>query len=438
MDSVWAKEALRIGGALLLAALIGAMLGYATATALAAALAYLGWHVYHLNQLHWWLREGKKFRPPLARGVWGQVFNEIYRLQLRNRKRKRKLARYLRRFQDATAAWPDAAVVLDEVGAIEWANPRARELLGLRIPQDVGRRVTYFVRHPGFSLFLTAGGAEPLQLPSPVDPDVHLAVYILPYGKKQQRLLIAHDVTRLRRLELVRRDFVANVSHELRTPLTVLNGYLETLGDVAEECPVGWGESLHAMQQQAARMQRIVEDLLLLARLEAESEEPREEHVSVPDLLESVTDEARRLSGAQGHHISLEAEAVTVTGDAGELRSAFSNLVVNAVQYTPPGGDIRIRWYRDERGVHLEVTDTGPGIEVQHIPRLTERFYRVDVGRSRESGGTGLGLAIVKHVLQRHDAELHIQSAPGKGSTFRCDFPAWRAETVLADPASLS
>jgi two-component system phosphate regulon sensor histidine kinase PhoR len=439
MNRVWAKEALRIGGILALAALAGASIGHPTAAALAAALGYLGWHLFHLNRLHRWLSEDKKFQPPEARGAWGQVFNDIYRLQASNRKRKRKLARYLRRFQEATSAWPDGAVVLDEQGTIEWANPRARALLGLRIPQDIGRRVTYFVRHPGFSMFLsTGGGAEPLQLPSPVDPELHLAVYILPYGKKQQRLLIARDVTHVRRLEQVRRDFVANVSHELRTPLTVLNGYLETLNEAIDEFPPGWADSLGAMHKQAARMRRIVEDLLLLARLEAEGEGPSAETVPVPDLLAAIVEEARRFSGDLGHRITLESQPLALIGSPGEIRSAFSNLVNNAVQYTPPNGEIRIRWSADDDGAHLEVTDTGPGIEAHHIPRLTERFYRVDVGRSRESGGTGLGLAIVKHVLQRHDAQLQIESIPGHGSTFRCDFPNWRVASLVPDAEAVS
>jgi two-component system phosphate regulon sensor histidine kinase PhoR len=439
LKAIWAKEALGIVAVVALAALGGALAGQPLAAGLVAALAYFGWHLLQLQRLHGWLREGKKLHPPEGRGVWGEVFDEIYRLQLTNRKRKRKLARYLRRFQDATAAWPDGAVVLDEHGTIEWANPRARALLGLRIPQDVGRRVTYFVRHPRFSVFLSAGGgAEPLQLPSPVDPDVQLAVYILPYGKRQQRLLIARDVTRVRRLEQVRRDFVANVSHELRTPLTVLNGYLETLNEAIDEFPPSWADSLGAMQKQAARMGRIVEDLLLLARLEAEGEGPSAETVSVPEVLGAVVEEARRFSGDLGHDITLEAEPLGLRGSAGELRSAFSNLVNNAVQYTPANGHIGIRWYADEDGAHLEVSDSGPGIEAHHIPRLTERFYRVDVGRSRDSGGTGLGLAIVKHVLQRHDAELRIDSAPGRGSTFRCDFPSERVAGLIAHPEAVS
>jgi len=267
-----------------------------------------------------------------------------------------------------------------------------------------------------------------VEIPSPVDDKVHLSVQVIIYGDNQ-RLLIARDVTRLRRLEAMRRDFVANVSHELRTPVTVLVGYLETLEEDAE-CARRWARPLALMREQATRMRRIVDDLLMLSRLETEDagHHPRaRQPVDVPALLGRIVEEARALSGPRGHRIGLEAErGLGLAGSEGELASAFTNLLANAVQYTPEGGEIRVRWWSDAAGAHLAVSDTGIGIAPEHIPRLTERFYRVDVARSRATGGTGLGLAIVKHVLQRHDARLHIESEPGRGSTFRCDFPPER------------
>lgn len=435
----WLSETLRLSTVAGGAFVVGMPFGIPVLLALASTLGYFAWHISNLNRLQHWLKEGKRFEPPNARGMWGEVFNDIYRLQLRNRKRKRKLARYLKRFQEATAVWPDAVVILDGSDSIEWANTKARDLLGVRLPQDAGRPVGHLLRDPKISRFLTSGDSvEILQVPSPVRLGMTLALHVLPYGKKQQRLLVARDVTRLVRLEQVRRDFVANVSHELRTPLTVFNGYLETLSDAVDECPQGWAESLQAMQQQAKRMQHLVQDLLLLAHIEAEGREPLQRRVAVRDILESVRDEAQHLSGERAHRITLEADDTDLMGNARELRSAFSNLVVNAVQYTPAGGDIQIRWKRDAEGAHLEVQDTGVGIEAMHLPRLTERFYRVDVGRSRDRGGTGLGLAIVKHVLQRHDATLHVESTLGQGSLFRCSFPGERVALPLATDAAVS
>ncbi len=254
---------------------------------------------------------------------------------------------------------------------------------------------------------------------------------MVPYGK-DQRLLIARDVTRMQRLERIRRDFVTNVSHELRTPLTVIRGYLESLqNDPA--CRDACGRALATMGQQAQRMQHIVEDLLLLSRLETAHPQDDPHPVAVPGLLRALLEDARLLARDKGHHITLECdEALHLRGNEKELYSAFSNLVFNAVKYTPEGGHIQLRWHQDGEGVKFQVQDDGIGIPPQAIPRLTERFYRVDVGRSRESGGTGLGLAIVKHVLKRHDARLAVKSEVGKGSTFTCIFPTERAVATRA------
>jgi two-component system phosphate regulon sensor histidine kinase PhoR len=388
---------------------------------LLAALIYLGLHLYQIYRLEKWLQIGSELEPPHAYGIWGELYHHLYRRERRNQERERRLRALLNRFQDSAAALPDAIVALNSKGEIEWLNKAAAKLLGLRAPHDIGQSITNLVRQPAFTALAQNRVSEtPLQIPSPVDGSVYLLVRIVPYGK-DERLLIARDVTQLQKLEQIRRDFVANVSHELRTPLTVVSGYLETLADIKDP---EWVDSVNAMRQQTARMQHIVEDLLLLARLESDKESTRDKQpVAVPDLLEDVLREARELSRGQ-HVIESNLDPnLLLDGRRSELYSAFSNLVFNAVQYTPAGGTITIAWYADDSGAHFDVADTGPGIATHHVDRLTERFYRVDSARSRELGGTGLGLAITKHVLTRHGAALRINSELGKGSRFACDFP---------------
>ena len=266
-------------------------------------------------------------------------------------------------------------------------------------------------------------------MPSPVDDNINLEMRIVPYGKGK-RLLQARDISRLQQLETVRRDFVANVSHEMRTPLTVIHGYLEAMGEYKGGELAAWQQVINQMQQQTNRMQRTVEDLLLLSRLENNEQTTGQETVDVVRLLQDIVSESRDLS-RDAHRIELQAtRSLRLYGNPNELDSAFSNLVFNAVRYTPAGGSIDLRWWHSEEdGPCFSVSDTGIGIAAQHIPRLTERFYRVDVGRSRRSGGTGLGLAIVKHVLVRHGGHLKIESEPGRGSTFTCCFPPWRVRS---------
>ena len=430
MHNPWFEEWLRGGLILGGAWLAGWLFGYPWPFLFFGLAGYFAWHMRNLARLVSWLGEGRRFQPPESSGIWDEVFQRIYRLQQRNRQRKRKLAKILKRFQQATAALPDATAVLTEQGDIEWWNDEGSRLLGLNYPRDVGARVTNLLRHPAFVQYVKEGDfSRPVQLPSPVDERITLSVRIVPYGKKR-RLLVARDISRLTRLEQIRRDFVANVSHELRTPLTVIAGYLETMEEEAQgrDGEDGrWGSALGVMRQQTERMQRIVEDLLMLSRLETDSVGAGEEPVAVPALLAAICDDARRLSGGDGHEIHLEVdETLWLRGAETELRSLFSNLVFNAVRYTPPGGRIDVRWCQDGDQARFSVQDTGIGIAPHHIPRLTERFYRVDVGRSRMKGGTGLGLAIVKHVLLRHQGELEISSIVGEGSRFSALFPQER------------
>lgn len=338
-----------------------------------------------------------------------------------DRQRARQLLAQLRDLRDAAASLSDALVLLDAEGRVRWCNASAQRLLGLVWPRDRGRVLADGFDDHELGAWLREGGTEPEDIAAPADPAVRLSVELIPYGERR-RMLLARDISRVSRLEQVRRDFVANVSHELRTPLTVIHGYLELLDpeDAPALAPV-----LQEMRTQSQRMRQIVEDLLELSRLEMQQHLP-EERVAMAPLLASLQREAEALSQGR-HHVTLEDDAHgDVKGSPKDLHSAFSNLVSNAVRYTPEGGSITIRWQRVGGGVEYSVADTGYGIPAEHLARLTERFYRVSSSRSRATGGTGLGLSIVKHVLNLHDARLRIESEPGTGSTFTCVFDAAR------------
>jgi len=407
---------------------------------LAGVVCYLGWHLFSLWRLTRWLGKGRTTAPPETFGLWRLLHQEIYKLQRQRRQRKLRLSSIIARFREAASAMPDAIVVLRANDEIDWINPAATGLLGLRYPQDGGQPISNLVRSPSLAAFLARGRFDdPFELRSPVNEWLLLSVRVVPYGYGQ-RLLIARDLTRLYRLEEMRQEFVANVSHELRSPLTVLRGYLETLsGD--ETCPPDWRLPVEHMNEQTARMCNILEDLLELSRLDSNPGAAVRTPIALPDLLETIRSDALGLN-LSGHRIVLEVDPdAGLLGDFNDLHSAFSNLVYNAVNYSPDQGLITVRWTPRGTGAVLEVQDQGVGIEPHHIPRLTERFYRVDKARSREHGGTGLGLAIVKHVLLQHDGRLKITSEPGRGSRFICVFPAARTykittgqETSIAKP----
>ncbi|MEK7991464.1 MAG: phosphate regulon sensor histidine kinase PhoR [Thiotrichaceae bacterium] len=387
-------------------------------------LCYSLWHLYNLYYLDQWFKNQRKSELPNSHGIWGEIFYNFYRLQQRNRKRKRKIATLLKRFRRSTTAMPDAVVVLGPNHEIEWVNKAARQLLGLKSARDKGQCITNLIRQPLFVQYLSnINKEESIKLNAPTHEDIMLRINIVPYAKNRY-LLLARDITHIHRLEQVRQDFVANVSHELRTPLTVIGGFLETMQDDDSFDNNIWQRPLLLMSQQATRMQSIVDDLLLLSRVESEpSMNPLEEPIDIADLLRGICEEARALS-ANRHQIDLDIESPAfIYGHSEELRSVFSNLVFNAINYTPEGGRISIQWFEGDDYLHFVVHDTGEGIAPEHLPRLTERFYRVDIGRSRSQGGTGLGLAIVKHVLHRHAAKLRIESVVDEGSHFWCDFP---------------
>jgi two-component system, OmpR family, phosphate regulon sensor histidine kinase PhoR len=384
-------------------------------------------HLGNLSALYRWLRDPGIGNVPLGSGAWEQIFSFVLRMLKRQKASESRLTEALSRFQLAAAALPEAVVLLDETDRIEWFNPKAEDYLGLNRKRDRGQQITYILRQPQFAEHLAAGDiSEPLTVRISTDQSERvISLQLVPYGDRE-KLILGRDVTRWERLETTRRDFIANVSHELRTPLTVVRGFLETLEDMAKPDPEMTRRSLQLMAQQTNRMTRLVEDLLTLSRLEGAQNPLREEDVNVPELLRSMQQDALALSAGR-HRVRLRLDAAGwLRGNTEELRSAFGNLVSNAVRYTAEGGEIDLRWQEKSGALMFSVQDNGIGIEPQHIDRLTERFYRVDKSRSRETGGTGLGLAIVKHVLMRHQARLEIESEPGKGSTFAVIFPESR------------
>ena len=424
-----------------LSLMLWATLGAVTALSFAGA-ALLGYTFLQLNnlaQLYRWLQNPKSTPLPSAAGAWDDVFYGLQRLMRREKSSQVELSAALDRFQHAAMALPDGIVMLKETDQIEWCNPMAGQHFGLDVEHDRGQFMKYLIRQTQFTAYLDGQNySEPLVMRSPVNRNLTLSIQLIPFGNAQ-KLLMSRDVTQLERVDAVRRDFVANVSHELRTPLTVVGGFLETFADLEMIDTKLAKPYIHIMLDHTQRMQRLIEDLLTLSRLESAENVPREERVNVLRLMQGLEGDARSLSAGR-HEITLAMNCEDwLLGSEDELRSAFGNLVSNAVRYTPPGGKITLRW--DKKGTEgwFCVEDSGEGIEPQHIPRLTERFYRVDQSRSRETGGTGLGLAIVKHVLTRHQARLNIQSEIGKGSCFSAVFPASRLikpESMQERPAA--
>jgi len=384
-------------------------------TLVAALFGYSLWSLVSLYQVQAWLRSRRRRPPPEDRGVWSDISAYVYQQLRAERSRKRRLIALLRAFREAAAALPDGVVVLTRGRSIVWFNEAASSLLGLSPRRDRHAHIDAFLPEPARAWIAAPAPQEPLrEVPSPADAKVRLSFRLIPYAREHM-LLVVRDVTPLARLEQVRRDFVANVSHELRTPLTVLHGYLEMLD--AESAPQ-LAPVMEDLRGQSRRMTQIVEDLLTLSRLDAQ-QKPPSERVPMRALLSTLRREAEALSQGR-HQIALLRESeLDLLGAADYLHSAFSNLISNAVRYTPAGGRIEISWRAGEDGgARFAVADTGVGIPPEHLPRISERFYRVSTSRSRETGGTGLGLSIVKHVLQLHDARLEIQSEVGVGSTF--------------------
>lgn len=429
MSNAWSVERWRIALTLLAIPILGfSFSNWVVAVALPLS-GYIAWNLYQFYKLEKWLRTGAfKGKAPDANGVWALIVQQIYRQQRKEKQRKKRLSELLKRFNATVAALPDATVILNGNEEIEWANKAAEELLGIQCNRDVGVRIANLIRDPDFDAALKKFHKEfNLELGSPINPDKTLALRMVRYGK-DKKLLTARDISQRVELQRTRKAFVANASHELKTPLTVISGYLEIMQS-DPELPAGLIDAVDSATEQAQRMQRIIEDLLLLSRLEGTPLSRNSgERLSIAGILGQIINDLQQTVSGRSHHFRFDAdETLFLRANEAEIQSVSMNLISNAVKYTPAGSTIDIRWYRNSAGhACLDVEDDGPGIPAEHLPHLTERFYRVDAGRSREIGGTGLGLSIVKHVVHRHGGFLHIDSESGTGSTFRACFPAYR------------
>lgn len=424
--SSWVQEAWRFALLIFAAWVVGSLVQQVTLFLLLALLAYIARNLFSLQRLANWLGNHETEEIPIHFGLWGDIYSRIARVSAHQAQREKRLTTLLNEYSASTSALPDAAVALDPEGRIRWFNEAANRLLGLQAAKDVGQPLSNFFRNPEIGAFLrNRDQGAALQTVAPGNYDRKLEVRLAPYGDGQT-LLLAQDITERLRHERVRKDFVANVSHELRTPLTVLSGFIENIQTDENLQDERLRRPLQLMAQQAQRMRQIVEDLLLLARLESDSAERLDTEVDVGSMLHLVADECRTLVSDVAEITCDVRSTRRVLGDEKQLRSAVTNLLVNAVHHTAADGLITLTWEDRRQASLLTVADDGEGIAAEHIARLTERFYRVDAGRSRERGGTGLGLAIVKHVLKRHGASLEIESRLGEGSRFVGHFPAPR------------
>lgn len=404
------------------------ILGYATGFFVEASFAFcfviIGMHYWQLHKLTHWLWKQRGIYPPKAMGVWSSVFDGIHSQQKRNAKKRNDLSALVRRFRLGAEALPDGVVIYDNNRHIFWCNKIAQGMLGLKWPADKGIRIDNLIRMPDFIDYLDDQAYhEPLEIPSPTNEIHTYEIRVVPF-ETDKWTVIVRDVTQLNQLEQMRKDFIANVSHELKTPLTVMRGYLEMTEEFNDVNEPMWKQAHKMMTEQATRMDDLVSQLLSLSKIEQQSATQEYVTVDVPNVLLVLAEEAKSLSGGQ-HTIITDIDTdLTVLGHPSELRSAFSNLVFNAVRYTPAGGDITIKWSHTKSGkAKFAVKDTGVGIDPTHIPRLTERFYRVDEARTRQTGGAGLGLSIVKHALAHHKSKLEISSEINKGSVFSFRFP---------------
>ncbi|MBZ0058373.1 phosphate regulon sensor histidine kinase PhoR [Leclercia adecarboxylata] len=402
------------------ALILGALIGYLPWFLLAAVTGLLIWHFWNLLRLSWWLWVDRSMTPPPGSGSWEPLLYGLHQMQMRNKKRRRELGSLIKRFRSGAESLPDAVILTTEEGTMFWCNGLAQQLLGLRWPDDNGQNILNLLRYPEFTQYLKKRDfTRPHNLV--LNNGRHLEIRVMPYSDKQW-LMVARDVTQMHQLEGARRNFFANVSHELRTPLTVLQGYLEMMQEqTLEGAPRE--KALQTMREQTQRMEGLVKQLLTLSRIEAAPTLALNETIDVPMMLRMLEREAQTLSQQQ-HQLTFEVDnTLKVRGSNDELRSAISNLVYNAVNHTPAGTHITVRWQHVPTGAEFSVEDNGPGIGPEHIPRLTERFYRVDKARSRQTGGSGLGLAIVKHAINHHDSRLDIVSTPGKSTRFSFVIP---------------
>ena len=428
-SSLWtfAKQDLRLLAFLLLiASLIGIGIGYFWILIFIAFAIFFILQLRSLYLVNEWISNRPYDVPPNLDGIWGALLFNVYRAQRQERIVQAEMVGLIDRAQSSLVALAEAVVLIDESHQIEWWNPAAEKLLGIQ-PLDRGRNILTNLRQPSFIEYFNHIDQAPdgLKMKSSAFEDHYVQVKMTRFGG-ESRLLVAYDVTRMHNLEQMRKDFVDNISHELRTPLTVLSGYIETFTD-QEDLNPRWKRAFDQMQAQTKRMNALVNDLLLLSRLESNKQIAKNQIIEMPSLMNQLFDDAQAYNVDYGHTLNLEIDShCDLIGSDMELASAFSNLITNAIKYTPKGGTITMGWHDDGVQGYFTVEDTGIGIDPKHLPRLTERFYRVDSARSRQTGGTGLGLAIVKHVLMQHGAHLEIESKENQGSTFKVVFPKER------------
>lgn len=407
----------------LFALLVGLLTGYLAYCLLLAGFLYTCWLLHQTRKFYLWLEQRMEVAPPDSGGIWGDIITTLHQIRQRHLITQENLQHQLERIQGFTGALQSGIVLLNSQGNITWWNDSAEKLLGFKSGFDIGKPIVNLLRHPDFiRYYQQQAPQDTITIPAPIDPRLSLQIQMTRYGQNE-RLLSIHDVTRLRQLEQVRKDFVSNVSHELRTPLTVINGYLEpmieSLGDFDEH----WQIPLKKIHHQAKRMTDLVTDLATLSKLDNAEKTDRMDHVNITAILRRICDEARQINKEKQINIIMSGDPLTLIGSETELFSCFSNLIFNAIKYSKPEQvNIQIETGVVGQQARVTIKDDGIGIDPGHIPRLTERFYRVDSSHSRKTGGSGLGLAIVKHTLQRHDGTLEIHSTVGKGSTFICNF----------------
>jgi two-component system phosphate regulon sensor histidine kinase PhoR len=426
----WHSELHRILVLLGLCIVFGFLIDRVQIVLLLGLSAYAFYNLFQLRRLTQWVAKDSHRNdvlPPEGGGIWGAIFDNIYKLQKQERLASDYLKSILNKAQESSAALEIAVVMINKQGTLDWWNRATEELLGIRYPNDRNQAVTNLIRDPRFAdYFHREKYDQTLRIEAPTKGGRTLEFQLTLFGE-HEKLMLVRDVTQLHRLEAMRRDFVGNVSHELGTPITVIKGYLETIIDHKDSLDPRWHKPLEQMRSQSQRMENIVRDLLVLSSIETRSAPRVQDRISLRDLIQEIENESREIVTEKDHQLIIDLDAdIEITGQRSELYSALSNLVINAAKYTPNGGRITLRAALEGGDLKIEIEDNGIGIAAQHIPRLTERFYRVDPSRSAETGGTGLGLAIVKHILARHDAELEIESTVGKGSLFRCWIPKER------------
>jgi two-component system phosphate regulon sensor histidine kinase PhoR len=433
----WRTELNRLCLLLSLAAVIGYAVGHVSWVLLISLCVYYLYNLYQLRRFNLWLNRDSSesdSQPPESFGLWGDIFDGIYRLQKQERRASSYLANIVDKAQESSAALEMAVVMINKQGNLDWWNFAAEKLLGLQHPKDRNQSITNLIRNPSFAeYFHSENYDETLKMEAPGESNKTLEFQIALFGENE-RLMIVRDITQLHRLESMRKDFVGNVSHELGTPITVIKGYLEAILDNLDGLDEKWHKPMHQMQQHSMRMENIVRDLLMLSSLETKGLTKTQDIIDLKSLFSEIQIDTQQMFKDKAHTFELAyPPSLCLVGKRSELYSAISNLVVNAAKYTPANGHIKLSADKGTNSLNITVADNGIGIENHHIPRLTERFYRIDGSRSLDTGGTGLGLAIVKHILARHEAELEIKSSVGEGSSFICRLPLSRAASNAID-----